>query len=147
MELQKKEYGFQEQMRSVDEQHTERLKEQEDRVKNQFMKNEELGELQKQVQVQFEDRLKQMQKSVEQAQKQNQSLQETILNANLQIKEKEANIKAKQAEIDRITEQKAQDHQKLTKYADQLKKGYEQQLQSMLVQYNQKLGAYEGQLK
>jgi len=27
MELQKKEYGFQEQMRSVDEQHTERLKE------------------------------------------------------------------------------------------------------------------------
>jgi len=31
------------------------------------MKNEELGELQKQVQVQFEDRLKQMQKSVEQA--------------------------------------------------------------------------------
>ena len=69
-----------------------------------------------------------MHASIEQAQKQNQVLQDTILDMNLQVKEKDANIKAKQAEIERITEQKEQDHQKLTKYADQLKKGYEQQL-------------------
>lgn len=45
--------------------------------------------------VQFEERLKQMHASIEQAQKQNQVLQDTILDMNLQVKEKDANIKAK----------------------------------------------------
>ena len=149
--MHKKHLDLESELKSAQEKYLERIQLKEQEATDTHRQKEDLAQqsqnMQANIKLQFAQKLKEMHGTVEEAQRQNKFLQTTVEKLNGNIKEKDQYCGEVTTEYEKLKAEKKENEGKVQQYCDQLKQGYEMQLQAMLDQYTQKLDSYEDQLK